>query len=144
MNRKSIVNAEGRLVELLVFESNGRLMNYSLSENCYAVPYLNDHRIETNGYIHSPLRPRWDFESDTWLDTASVQETAAAFPVCDFKEQIRTKRNELLTESDFAVLPDSPFTAEQRAAWAIYRQALRDVPQQEGFPFNVIFPEIPE
>lgn len=27
--------------------------------------------------------------------------------------------------------------------WSIYRQSLRDLPLQEGFPFNVIFPEIP-
>lgn len=29
-------------------------------------------------------------------------------------------------------------------AWAIYRQALRDLPEQEGFPFNVTFPTPPE
>ena len=29
-------------------------------------------------------------------------------------------------------------------AWAIYRQALRDLPEQEGFPFNVTFPAPPE
>lgn len=29
-------------------------------------------------------------------------------------------------------------------AWAIYRQALRDLPEQEGFPFNVTFPVPPE
>lgn len=28
--------------------------------------------------------------------------------------------------------------------WAVYRQALRDLPQQEGFPFNVIFPTPPD
>ena len=27
--------------------------------------------------------------------------------------------------------------------WAVYRQALRDIPQQEGFPFNVTFPVVP-
>lgn len=29
-------------------------------------------------------------------------------------------------------------------AWAIFRQALRDLPEQEGFPFNVTFPTPPE
>ena len=28
--------------------------------------------------------------------------------------------------------------------WAVYRQKLRDIPQQPGFPFNVEFPEKPE
>lgn len=30
-----------------------------------------------------------------------------------------------------------------QAAWAVYRQALRDVPQQEGFPENIVWPESP-
>lgn len=29
-------------------------------------------------------------------------------------------------------------------AWAAYRQALRDLPQQEGFPFCIQFPAMPE
>ena len=28
--------------------------------------------------------------------------------------------------------------------WAVYRQALRDLPQQEGFPFNITFPVAPD
>ena len=28
-------------------------------------------------------------------------------------------------------------------AWAVYRQSLRDLPNQEGFPFNIVWPEIP-
>lgn len=35
-------------------------------------------------------------------------------------------------------------TAEQQAAWTAYRQALLDVPQQSGFPHNVVWPTKPE
>ena len=35
-------------------------------------------------------------------------------------------------------------TAEQQQAWADYRQALLDVPQQEGFPHNVAWPTKPQ
>jgi len=35
------------------------------------------------------------------------------------------------------------FTAEQQQAWATYRQALLDIPQQSGFPNNVTFPVAP-
>lgn len=28
--------------------------------------------------------------------------------------------------------------------WAVYRQALRDIPQQDGFPFNVVWPNSPD
>jgi hypothetical protein len=34
-------------------------------------------------------------------------------------------------------------TEEQRQAWSAYRQALLDVPQQAGFPYNVTWPEVP-
>lgn len=30
------------------------------------------------------------------------------------------------------------------SGWAVYRQALRDLPQQEGFPFNVAWPNSPD
>lgn len=62
----------------------------------------------------------------------------------ELSEQIRNERDALLKRCDFTVLPDSPFSDERRKAWIEYRQALRDLPQQEGFPFDVVFPEIPE
>jgi len=34
----------------------------------------------------------------------------------------------LLSSSDWTQVPDSPLTTEQKAAWATYRQALRDLP----------------
>ena len=52
------------------------------------------------------------------------------------------ERNKLLSESDWTQLPDSPLSTEKKAEWATYRQALRDMPTQEGFP-GINFPEIP-
>jgi hypothetical protein len=52
---------------------------------------------------------------------------------------IRAERNKLLVESDWTQLPDAPVDA---AAWATYRQALRDVTDQAN-PFAVIWPESP-
>jgi len=37
----------------------------------------------------------------------------------------------------------SALTSEQQQAWADYRQALLDVPQQEGFPHSVVWPVAP-
>ena len=42
---------------------------------------------------------------------------------------IRAERDNLLTNSDKYMLPDYPVTEEQREAWKIYRQALRDMPE---------------
>lgn len=56
---------------------------------------------------------------------------------------IRNRRNTLLKESDWTQYPDSPLSAEQKQAWATYRQALRDIPSQAGFPTDVQFPVAP-
>jgi len=56
-------------------------------------------------------------------------------------QQARAQRDRLLKESDFSVLPDAPVSDSQ--AWKDYRQALRDVPQQEGFPEEITWPAKP-
>jgi len=55
-------------------------------------------------------------------------------------KKVRIKRNQLLIESDWTQVADAPVDA---AAWATYRQALRDIPQQAGFPENITWPEAP-
>jgi hypothetical protein len=52
---------------------------------------------------------------------------------------IRAERNRLLVASDWTQLPDAPVDA---AAWATYRQALRDVTTQAN-PFAIVWPESP-
>jgi len=55
--------------------------------------------------------------------------------------EARTMRNALLTESDWTQVADAPVGSQ---AWATYRQALRDVPDQAGFPENIVWPVAPE
>lgn len=59
-------------------------------------------------------------------------------------EQIRGQRNVLLMRSDWTQVADAPLTAEQKAAWSTYRQALRDVTEQAGFPASVVWPTAPQ
>ena len=56
-------------------------------------------------------------------------------------QEVRVQRDELLTASDWTQVVDAPV---DQAAWATYRQALRDLPQQAGFPENVTWPTKPE
>lgn len=56
----------------------------------------------------------------------------------------RAQRDKLLTATDWAVLPDSPLDESSKTSLKTYRQALRDVPQQEGFPNNISWPNMPE
>lgn len=55
----------------------------------------------------------------------------------------RSWRNQLLAQSDWTQAADSPLTTEQKAAWATYRQELRDVTAQEGFPNSIQWPVSP-
>jgi len=69
----------------------------------------------------------------------TTQEIAAAQAVAP--EQARNQRNEMLAASDWTQVADAPV---DKAAWATYRQALRDITAQAGFPDNVIWPTKPE
>jgi len=57
--------------------------------------------------------------------------------------EVRARRNALLTACDWTRLDDAAVTVEQRAAWATYRQALRDVPQNNPDPSAVVWPKGP-
>jgi hypothetical protein len=52
----------------------------------------------------------------------------------------REQRDLLLQQSDWTQVPDAPVNA---TSWATYRQALRDVPLQSGFPDNIVWPNKP-
>lgn len=55
-------------------------------------------------------------------------------------ETVRTRRSTLLAESDWTQVADAPV---DRDAWRAYRNELRDIPNQEGFPFDVVWPTQP-
>ena len=74
----------------------------------------------------------FDFTTKQWVQN----ETMAI-------SDVSIKRQRLLYASDWTQIPNGPLTAEQQTAWATYRQELRDVPQQSGYPYNVVWPVAP-
>jgi len=66
------------------------------------------------------------------LEQIAERDTAMA-------ESIRAERNQLLANTDWMALSDVIMSAEMAA----YRQALRDITTQEGFPHNVVWPDTP-
>lgn len=110
-------------------------------------------------FIREDIRSEETEDGVKWFATEySTQVNARGFEVTDeFIEQlkanetekaaaeVRAKRNALLDESDKEVLPDRlTKTSAAFKAWADYREALREIPDQEGFPFDVVFPAKPE
>lgn len=72
-----------------------------------------------------------------------IPEKTAEEKLAEAAEQARQKRDRLIADTDFLLCADYPISAEDLEAVKAYRQALRDVPQQEGFPFDVVWPELP-
>ena len=72
------------------------------------------------------------------LDEALLEESVKA--IDDIKaEEVRSQRTGILRTTDWMGLSDVTMSA----AWATYRQELRDIPEQEGFPNTVIWPTEP-
>lgn len=69
--------------------------------------------------------------SDEWTDN-------------QWADMIRRKRDALISGTDFYILPDYPeIPPEALEAIKVYRQALRDIPEQAGFPRSVKWPVVP-
>ena len=81
-----------------------------------------------------------DMFSDNDDETKSEQETAyQALLDAAAAEAVRKDRNERLSKTDWLGLSDVTMST----AWAAYRQALRDVPAQNGFPNSITWPTEP-
>lgn len=72
----------------------------------------------------------------------SEQREAISLNSEKLAEQIRRKRNILLAQTDWTQLDDSPLSEEKKEAYRVYRQTLRDITAQEGFPSSVQFPSL--
>ena len=70
--------------------------------------------------------------TQVWALQQLAQDTASG--------NVRGYRDRLLTASDWTQVADAPV---DKTAWATYRQALRDVTSQAGFPWEVVWPEQP-
>ena len=92
-------------------------------------------------YILGPVftdRPATDTEP---AKTAAEQEAEyKAMKDAEQAKSVRQQRGEELKDSDWTQVADAPV---DQAAWATYRQALRDVTSQAGFPWTVDWPTIP-
>ncbi|ELX7527401.1 phage tail assembly chaperone [Vibrio parahaemolyticus] len=57
--------------------------------------------------------------------------------------EIRNYRDYLIAQSDFSQMSDSQLTDEKKAEFAVYRQELRDIPQNVSDPDDVVWPVKP-
>ena len=117
------------------------MIRYTYKDKKYTSMYTlrqaiwdNDHTIF--GDLTEELKIRFNITEEEYdpIDEMSDEQIA---------QMVRNRRNSLIAESDFYVQPDYPSTPEGLEAVKAYRQALRDITEQKGFPRNVEWPEIP-
>ncbi len=65
-----------------------------------------------------------DAEEKAWSDGANDRLAA----------EHRATRNELLVDSDWTQMPDSPLADEVKTSWSTYRSSLRSLPENENWP----------
>lgn len=78
-------------------------------------------------------KQRWGVEPLSLDEVAAIEMAQAAV--------VRADRNARLSACDWTQLADAPVDS---LAWGVYRQELREVPQQSGFPFSIQWPSKPE
>ena len=102
--------------------------------------YVN---LETKQIAAFPDKPdqyhTWNWNTKSWQDIRTDQEkyTQAAKLVTD-------QRAKLLASSDWIVIKAMDQGTQVPEAWQTYRQQLRDITQQSGYPFTVTWPQPPQ
>ncbi len=76
----------------------------------------------------------------TKYSVADLDDEAKAAKDAEQAKAMREQRNQKLKDTDWTQVADAP---GDKAAWAIHRQALRDITSQAGFPWTVNWPEQP-
>jgi hypothetical protein len=93
--------------------------------------------VKNNLIKNIPQKPNFecdfDFINEVWTPSFDKQS-----------QDIKAQRKILLLQSDWTQIPNGPLTVEQQQAWADYRQQLRDITSQSGYPFNVVWPTSPQ
>ena len=97
--------------------------------------------------VPDPVRPEDNFFTSvenpdgSYTSTPRTAEDLAARQVAaniEKAKNVRTTRDTMIAATDWTQCAD--ISAAVKSQWAPYRKALRDVPQQAGFPFNVVWP----
>lgn len=107
------------------------------------------------GFYLVPFEGAVEVEDAVWEELIAqcaggkiIQPNTENFPIAveriESEEELagsaRVRRNSLLVQSDWTQLQDADLTENERQQWQTYRQALRDIPQQPGFPKQIAWP----
>lgn len=120
------------------FPPSGPSAEWMQENNCLGVTVFKSHNRETQKLV--PVAP---YIEDNEVFTVAVESKSAeeiAAGAASLAAQVRSQRNRLLADCDWTQLADS---IADKQAWGTYRQALRDISSQAGFPSTVVWPHDP-
>jgi hypothetical protein len=137
------------LKDITIYQENGQIIGcFSIPENdielmtdgnlyieCKSDP-LNQY-VSDNQVVNFPPKPNdgyiFNYETKSWVGD---YESSSVI--------VKNKRNLYLSNSDWTQIPNNPLPLELQSAWSVYRQELRDIPEQSGYPYNVVWPTPPQ
>ena len=94
-------------------------------------------------WVHTPAdSPDNVATKDADVGDIAIYLTDAEYDIV-LAASARQKRDRLIATTDYLVTPDYPIESDRLAKVKIYRQALRDIPEQSGFPRTITWPEKP-
>lgn len=106
----------------------------------YPFTYVVDGSDDNDGIVSVSVRNAYN---NGELNIVEFPENEEDHEYSRKKSEIIHRRNLLLSESDYLMMVDYPISDEKKQEIKVYRQALRDIPQQDGFPDNIIWPDKP-
>ena len=117
-------------------------MNIHLSDNSI-IPYAYrvDGEEDNDGFICQAVKH--DYISGNFTEIHECPDWKIQLEKEVLSLDVRLERNKLLSNTDHLIQSDYPISDEKKQEIKVYRQALRDIPQQDGFPDNIIWPDKP-
>ena len=102
-------------------------------------------QIDGKWYTKYILGPVFVDTTDEGVTTTALEHETAYKATKDTEQakSVRQSRDDKLAESDWRVIKAAETATTLDAAWATYRQALRDVTGQSGFPWTITWPDAP-
>ena len=137
----TLTNYTALVLEARDVNVNSPLSNFSLRLNSTTAPQISQN-CRLNPCLWGAIMEYFEVITDASTGHQTIrpftpEEISALAPTAD---DIRAQRNALLAESDWTQIADAPVN---KTAWAAYRQELRDITEQAGFPTEVIWPTKP-
>lgn len=122
------------------FEICGDNVNITFFDNIVEVEPVDETPRYTYDIYHMTVRNRPTLISDLDSNISMWILAARTAEYTQLATAIREKRDLLLSETDYLMTQDYPISVADRELMIAYRKALRDIPEQSGFPFDIIFP----